>query len=227
MVNARKLRVFAGEQGPAGDDGLPGRATARDQRLRRAPLHDHRADEHQIRPVEIPVPQLAGIQVHQALFPRRRKHRRHRQQSQRGQRRPLADEFQRVLETPERIRKFRIEQQDSHAIRELIPFSPDWKGYPCFCRRSGRRLNTAQWSDPGRHWGSNATELPPPAMAIVFRFLVAKRPLPPIGRREASASFPAREPPWAVSRARLRPGHRETPRGRPAQPRCRIGGEPT
>ncbi|MCK7517400.1 MAG: hypothetical protein MZV64_06595 [Ignavibacteriales bacterium] len=82
---------------------------------RRIPLGDHRADEHEIRPGQILVAQLPHVHVHQALRPRLPAASRPRSAGPSGgSEARLADEFQGVLETPESVRKARIEQQNLH-----------------------------------------------------------------------------------------------------------------
>jgi len=97
-----------GEQWPAGYDRLARCSATRDQLVRGVPLSNHSANEDDIRPGQIYVAQFSDVDIHEAFRPILRQHRRHGEQPQRRQRSFLADEFQRVLETPERIRKFRV-----------------------------------------------------------------------------------------------------------------------
>ena len=108
MVNFGKLLVAQGEQRPARHDRLARGAATRDQFVRRVLLGDHPADEHDIRPGQVLFAQLPHVDIHEPLRPILRQHRGHGQQTQGRQRSFLADEFQRVLETPERVREFRV-----------------------------------------------------------------------------------------------------------------------
>jgi hypothetical protein len=108
MVNFGKLFVAQGEQRPARHDRLPRCAATRDQFVRRVLLGDHPADEHDIRPGQILFAQFPHVDIHEALRPFLRQHRRHGEQTQGRQRSFFADKFQRVFETPERVREFRV-----------------------------------------------------------------------------------------------------------------------
>ena len=100
--------MLDGEQRPARHDRLAGRAATGDEFVRRVSLSNHPADEHEVGPRQVLLAQFPHVHIHQTLPPLLRQHCGHGEQSQRRQRSFLADEFQGVLETPERVRKLRV-----------------------------------------------------------------------------------------------------------------------
>ncbi len=108
MVNCGKLLVPESEQRPARHDRLSRSVATRDQLVRRVPLGNHPADKHNIRPGQIFCAQFPHVDIHEVFRPIFREHRRYGEQTQRRQRCFLADEFQRMLKTPERVREFRV-----------------------------------------------------------------------------------------------------------------------
>ena len=107
------------EQRSARHHGLARRPAACDQGACGIPLGNHRADEHDLGPGQIPLTQLPHVYIHQPLHPGLRQHRGHGQQAQRRQRGALVDELQGMLETPERVRKLGVHQENLHIV---IPF---------------------------------------------------------------------------------------------------------
>ena len=114
MVDVREPGLLDGEQRSACHDRLAGGAAARDELRRRVALRDHCADQHDVRPREILLPERTHVHINQAFLPFRGEHRGDGEEAQRGQRGAFADEFQGVLETPECVRELRVEQQGFH-----------------------------------------------------------------------------------------------------------------
>ncbi len=112
MIDLFVIRVRAGEQGSTGHHRPAGGLAACDQPPRGLALGNHSTDENQIRPIQVRIPEFGNVQVDEAFVPLLRQHCGHRQQAERRQGRPFVHELQRVLEAPERVRKFRVKQQD-------------------------------------------------------------------------------------------------------------------
>ena len=114
VLDFRERLVAGGEQRPAGDDGFLQRRAPRHDFVDGFLLHDHRAEQHVIRPAQIFVLEPFHIQVHQLEFPFRRQHRGHRQQAQRRHGRLAGNEPHGVLETPKRVGRPRTDEKYFH-----------------------------------------------------------------------------------------------------------------
>ncbi len=114
VLNLRECFMPGGEQRSACDDGLlQGRAPRHDF-VHRILLHQHRAQQHIIRPAQVFILEPLHVQVHQLELPLRRQHRGHRQQSQRRHGRLSGNEAHSVLETPERVGRSRADEKYFH-----------------------------------------------------------------------------------------------------------------
>ena len=87
-------------------------------------MNEHAAEHRHVRPLQIPVCERADIDIHQALFPVRRKQGSHRQQAQRRVGGSLALKGQRVFEAPVCVGPFRIDQQGIHNWTTIV-----WTAY--------------------------------------------------------------------------------------------------
>lgn len=124
VIDGGKVGVGAGEKRPAGDDGSPGGVAAGDDLLRGGALRDHGADTHDVRPGEVAVRERAHVEIDQTQRPVAWQHRRDREEAERRERGALADEFQGVLETPERVGEFGVEQEGAHRRKIARTGSP-------------------------------------------------------------------------------------------------------
>ena len=114
MIHVGELLVFHGEERPARHHFHTGLLAASDQGSRRIALHDHGADEDIVGPGQVFLGQAGHVEVDQPFFPLGRQHGRHGQQTQRRRASLLADQLERVLETPKGVREFGINQQNFH-----------------------------------------------------------------------------------------------------------------
>ena len=113
----RKLFVACREEGAAGDDFLAQGLAARGDFMHGLLMHDHGADHDPIRPSQVFISQTLHIQIHELQVPFFGQHGGDGEQSQGRNRRFLRDEPQHMLETPERVRGLRVNQEYSHIRR--------------------------------------------------------------------------------------------------------------
>jgi hypothetical protein len=82
-------------------------------------LHGHASDKRAISPRQVVFSELGHIHINEFLRPFSRQHRRYGQKAQRRQGRLLANEFEGMLETPEGVRKLRVDQENFHGFASL------------------------------------------------------------------------------------------------------------
>ena len=114
VIHLRELFIFGGKERAAGHHLQAGRLAAGNRPVGRTLLHHHGTDESIIGPFQVLGRERTDVQVHQAQLPILGQHGGHGQQAERHGAGLFADELQSVLETPERIREFRVKHEDLH-----------------------------------------------------------------------------------------------------------------
>ncbi len=147
MVDLFEALVLEREQRPSGDDRETGALAAFDHLASGGLLHGHAPHQGQVRPAQVPVRHGLEVQVDQPETPRLGKERGDGQQSERGEERVPVREREGVLEAPERVGEFRIEEERVH-------------GEGTAARRSGSRAGSRASPSRARRGRTSSRDRP-------------------------------------------------------------------
>jgi len=114
MIRFGNIGVLSAADGTADHRRQASLLRTRDGSFHRGTLHDHATEENEISPIEVRVLERSYVHIDQPALPGRRQQWGHTQQAQRREGRALALKRQGVLETPKRVREFRVHEQDLH-----------------------------------------------------------------------------------------------------------------
>jgi hypothetical protein len=110
MLNRREGLVPGREERTAGDERFAKGGAPRDDFLHGLLMDNHRAEHDIIGPAQIAVFEALEVQVHQLELPIGGQHGSDGEQTERRESRALGDTAQDMLETPERVWAWRIDQ---------------------------------------------------------------------------------------------------------------------